>query len=112
MRTWYEALKSGEYTQGRGALCDPDGRMCCLGVAVDVLYDGDWELTPDGDWEVDGETYLPPEAWFTETFGVDSCNPIIRLGGSASMTKASSANDNYRLSFSEIADALKRTYDF
>lgn len=32
---WLEALESGEYTQGKGALC-ADGKFCCLGVACDL----------------------------------------------------------------------------
>lgn len=32
---WIEALRSGEYEQGRGSLkCD--GKFCCLGVALDI----------------------------------------------------------------------------
>ena len=32
---WLEALRSGQYTQGRGAL-RADDRYCCLGVLCDV----------------------------------------------------------------------------
>lgn len=38
---WLEALRSGRYAQGRGALCrvKPDGSrsFCCLGVLADTL---------------------------------------------------------------------------
>lgn len=40
---WIEALESGEYTQGKGALCD-EGSYCCLGVLQHVV-DGDVERT-------------------------------------------------------------------
>jgi hypothetical protein len=33
---WLEALRSGEYEQGMGAL-KKDGKYCCLGVLCDVL---------------------------------------------------------------------------
>ena len=32
---WLEALRSGEYKQGKGALCK-NGKFCCLGVLYDV----------------------------------------------------------------------------
>ena len=38
-RVWVEALKSGEYVQGRNALCQKNGdssEYCCLGVACEI----------------------------------------------------------------------------
>jgi hypothetical protein len=32
---WLDALRSGKYTQGQGALQD-DGKFCCLGVLCDI----------------------------------------------------------------------------
>lgn len=32
---WADALESGEYTQGQGALCK-NGEYCCLGVLIDL----------------------------------------------------------------------------
>lgn len=46
---WIAALESGEYTQGHGRLWDQhygDKRMCCLGVAGDLLVNkgkAEWE---------------------------------------------------------------------
>lgn len=51
-KRWVDALRSGEYKQGRGALCyeeeSSDGEssefyFCCLGVLIDVELYGDWE---------------------------------------------------------------------
>lgn len=33
---WLAALRSGVYKQGKGLLCDPAGRYCCLGVLQKV----------------------------------------------------------------------------
>lgn len=41
---WMTALRSGEYKQTRGQLCDHEGKMCCLGVLYDVAVDGDWDV--------------------------------------------------------------------
>jgi hypothetical protein len=38
MRIWVDALRSGEYTQGRGCLKSTSGNHCCLGVLCE-LYD-------------------------------------------------------------------------
>lgn len=46
MEKWVKALRSHEYEQGKNNLCSTDGydvdHYCCLGVAFDVLYDGEW----------------------------------------------------------------------
>lgn len=47
-KAWVEALRSGEYQQGRARLCTSDGAMCCLGVLVDVTQDGWWEQHEPG----------------------------------------------------------------
>jgi hypothetical protein len=36
---WIDALRSGKYTQGRGALRSQGNRFCCLGVLCDILPD-------------------------------------------------------------------------
>lgn len=33
---WLEALKSGEYKQGQGYLCDANNGYCCLGVLMEL----------------------------------------------------------------------------
>ncbi len=33
---WIKALRSGDYTQGRGVLRSMDDEFCCLGVLADV----------------------------------------------------------------------------
>lgn len=46
-KIWVDALRSGKFKQGHGKLCryigPGDGyEYCCLGVAAEVLYDGEW----------------------------------------------------------------------
>lgn len=46
-KRWVEALLSEEYRQGKDSLCTVDGSgesFCCLGVLLDIEYDGDWVL--------------------------------------------------------------------
>jgi len=43
---WVEALESGEYKRTSYRLHREDGTMCCLGVAYNEFFDGDWEFDP------------------------------------------------------------------
>ena len=51
---WVNALRSGDYEQGQGALKNPDGQYCCLGVLCD-LYDKHRmeEFGAESSWAVD-----------------------------------------------------------
>jgi len=99
-KKWVAALRSGDYTQGDGALCrlTPDGaKYCCLGVLVE---------------EVEGE-----DAWdFRATS--QRCtfqeNSAVLAGGYLAKTGVGSgyASDLMRMndlgtSFSEIADYIE-----
>lgn len=47
---WIQALRSGNYLQGRGVLRSSDDKYCCLGVCADILNPGTWtwtNLSPD-----------------------------------------------------------------
>lgn len=45
---WIEALQSGKYAQGTGALRSEDGeKFCCLGVLCDILDPGGWDSEND-----------------------------------------------------------------
>lgn len=41
---WCQALESGKYLQGKGALRTDDGRYCCLGVLCVVENVGEYEI--------------------------------------------------------------------
>jgi hypothetical protein len=47
---WVDALRSGEYEQGRGCLHDSNGSsFCCLGVLTDLYikeHDKEWHREP------------------------------------------------------------------
>ena len=62
-KEWIEALRSGDYEQGKGRLCG-DGGFCCLGVVADLEYDGYWLRDPPTTWMLDDAansvTRLPP----------------------------------------------------
>lgn len=43
---WVKALRSGEYGQTQGTLCDGNGNFCCLGVLEHIVLDGKVEHSP------------------------------------------------------------------
>src|SRR5690606_31843368 len=59
VNTWVKALRSGEYDQCKKRLHDGKG-FCCLGVAIDVLVEGDWKLGDSGHaYKFRGDFMLP-----------------------------------------------------
>lgn len=46
---WIDALRSGDYEQGRIAMRSAANRYCCLGVACDVSEVGVWHQPTDED---------------------------------------------------------------
>lgn len=107
-----EALRSGDYKQGRLSLRDTDDKFCCLGVACDVFR----KETGVGEWEKDfrgGDTYrfnasgsisgvgLPRRV--QEYFGFKNLEGWIEHKSISLMYM----NDWERLTFEEIANILE-----
>jgi hypothetical protein len=110
-----DALRSGEYEQGRSYLRQDDS-FCCLGVACEVArkngLEGNWELSnygagiqTFGNREYSSIAMLPAAVIYW--YGFDGEDPHLRL--TSTMT-ATQANDYYKLSFEEIADGFEHTY--
>src|SRR5688500_15014524 len=107
MRLWVDALRSGDYKQGRHYL-QADGKFCCLGVACQVAVAAGVPLRVRkyADRIVvygDCQSSLPPEVttWLGTGDGF----------GDVPVTKwllATRANDSHGWSFERIADALDR----
>ena len=73
---WVEALRSGEYEQGRSALRPEKGRFCCLGVLCDLhslankAGEG-WSGESYAGWT----NYLPAEV--RDWAGLDANDPAV-----------------------------------
>ena len=113
---WIDALRSGDYKQGRAVLRSQNDEFCCLGVLCD-LSGGEWSGTdqnaysfkpasPDGLEQTSSVHYLPPQvrydAELPNSFG--GCGDIILLNGNS--VALASLNDS-GLSFSQIADLIE-----
>lgn len=63
LRKWVQALRSGEYQQGREFMRSSN-TYCCLGVAMEVAYANGCPRDPNPNW---GQTSLLPanvSAWY------------------------------------------------
>jgi hypothetical protein len=129
---WINALRSGDYEQGQGALKNPDGQYCCLGVLCD-LYDKHRmeEFGAKSSWTVDtvslneyisvlgdrSEVGVPPNA-VVDWAGLSDNNPDIlidfedEVGDSrppCSWTFAiAELNDDKGFTFNELADLIEK----
>lgn len=96
---WLDALRSGEYEQGRDRLCI-DNRYCCLGVAAELFQTSRTEITVDPRHNIksyDGDHFFAP-SYVIAALGLRTNT------GSAFKSGVGLAGLNDRgVSFSEIA---------
>ena len=126
---WVNALRSGDYEQGQGALRNFDGQYCCLGVLCD-LYDKHRmeEFGAESSWAVDtvslneyisvlgdrSEVGVPPNA-VVDWAGLSDNNPDIlvdledEIGEEKYQYELAIAelNDDKGLTFNELADLIE-----
>lgn len=105
---WVEALRSGEYEQGAGALCDADGKRCCLGVLNDIIGT-----------EVEANLEVPGDPWYFRAYFRGRVNESSEQGLNSSYLQEwtglpsylqgelAEANDAH-VPFAEIADRIER----
>lgn len=101
---WLDALRSGQYEQGRGTMRTEDNKFCCLGVLCDLLDPGEWEQGPfTNAYFFDGMRDLPSTR-VKKRVGLlgllgphDGVSPVSKLAG---------MNDS-GYSFTQIADWIE-----
>jgi hypothetical protein len=97
---WVEALRSGEYTQGRGSLkdnYDGDIKHCCMGVLAEVAG---LELTPE-------ETTSSSTRWlFMGDQGYLSDPTLKSLGLDYGIQSVLIAKNDTSSTFEDIADYI------
>ena len=103
-KKWVAALRSGNYEQGRGALCR-EGKYCCLGVACVVAIENGLEVTAVKELS-DREIVLYDKQFSFPPTSVQKWLGLYTKCGSDSVDLVV-ANDNDGLSFSEIADLIE-----
>lgn len=112
---WVEALRSGNYEQGRCAMHRED-KFCCLGVLCDVHRHEQLELEGQApawveeSWEKNltyngASTLLPDEV--SKWAGFNSANPTIKIDG---VTCTIATHNDVGRSFEAIADAIEEQF--
>ena len=106
-KIWIEAMKSGEYKQASGGLCcvRPQGDVgfCCLGVAYDVLSDGDWSSR-----NVDGKAWgIQDESGYI-SYGMPEAKVLNEWGLSITDAKTLAKLNDEGWTFEQIADEIER----
>ncbi len=112
---WISALRSGEYTQGYGALNIGNTKFCCLGVLCD-LHKKDNRINPKSgycDWiklhesnklsYLDRTEELPASVY--KWAQLQESIPAVHYNGKPIILSV--LNDQLRLSFQEIADLIE-----
>jgi len=112
---WIEALRSGDYEQGRCAMHRGD-TFCCLGVLCDVHRKEQLESRGESDawveetWEENlsyyhASTILPAEV--SRWAGFNSTNPTIEIN---EKTNTIATHNDTGQSFEVIADAIEKQF--
>jgi hypothetical protein len=133
LRNWVQALRSGEYVQTRNELRSVNGGLCCLGVACEVaIRDGlnlrvEQAMAKYRYTDVLGcasTTSLP--ASVREWYGGVNCEVRVLVpwvlvravsrtgygahGNGGQFSTGMNLNDEWRLTFDQIADCVEYTY--
>lgn len=108
---WIEALKSGKYKKGSGALRRnfPDGSssFCCLGVALDIKSPNCWMTGYSGFSEITATGNRPRWKNFGPSEDGVKLDEEIGLECGSSATLAA-INDDSNLSFDEVIEFIKK----
>ncbi len=124
VRKWVEALRSGKYQQGEGALRihtpGEKDRFCCLGVACDALNPEGWHSTEGFGDEHVGFTFrehgieydTPPREFMADVLGIDNPDPVLLQQGEVEggALRATYVNDELAWGFEKIADLVEAKY--
>jgi hypothetical protein len=114
IRLWYEALRSGEFQQGRSQLAsfsaasDGGWKHCCLGVATEVAIRNNVLLgnPQKKEWYSYGAMPSPVSEWY----GIANSDPWLKLLNGAGHDRAACMNDIRDYSFEQIAEAIALTW--
>jgi len=115
-RRWVNALRSGNYKQGKAALkkdFSEDGagaEYCCLGVLCDLYsqeFGVPWEIDIEPAQSLMGESeYLPPAV--AQWAGLpDTTVPSVSIEGNKMLLPLTAINDDFDYDFEAIAELIE-----
>lgn len=125
MQKWVDALRSGEFKQGKGHLRVND-TYCCLGVACELALRDGVELPVEihaaqcnhavdlkekhsgGMYEYDGGSSVLPKQ-VSDWLGIGVAHPLAR-DDDGELRGVAELNDLHGMDFNRIADAIEAEY--
>ena len=114
---WVDALRSGEFTQGKGALRTKDNKYCCLGVLCELYLR---QTNDDVSWKYDdvflgyglyGEKAVLPNKVIKWSGIVNYNGKIIDNNVETNLVSLNDKGCSFKgCSFNEIADLIEKQY--
>jgi hypothetical protein len=106
-KLWVEALRSGDYKQGRSRLRDENNRFCCLGVLCNIYAQQNPEFAANQKYTFayDGLSGFPSYT-VREWAGLKDEDPTVYVNGIE--TSLSIVNDMHNFNFKQIARLIEK----
>lgn len=102
-KRWLDALRSGKYKQGVGALRKRGYKFCCLGVLCDIVKPSSWTICRGTIcYQMGNSTGLPPKEVLEVCGIVDDFFGFDGIG-----FRLTTMNDSENKTFNEIADFIE-----
>ena len=121
VRKWVKALRSGDYQQGKANLCKEDEisgdcEYCCLGVACDIIVEGDWIQHKNWIvWSIDPHkefampSYGDKKGWgWSDTTSFPSLKILTEMGLDVAYAQELAELNDKGWSFKKIANKIER----
>ena len=111
---WVEALRSGEYSQGKFKLYDGTN-YCCLGVLCNLYLNEkneDWYYLANGvgNYYCDGQSETLPQ-FVMDWAELDRHDPLVSVeSNNLDKTSISGLNDDLNYTFAQIADVIEAQF--
>lgn len=109
LKKWVEALRSGQYAQGKGTMRSGNS-YCCLGVAMEVAFDNGCPMPENPNWGITSTMPFSVLDWYGFPTSWGYTDPELRSPDGARREPASVLNDQ-GVPFQEIADRIVYTFD-
>lgn len=105
---WLEALRSGRYQQGTGALRNSDQCYCCLGVLADIRDPSRWSEQADNQDNLDRPAMYTYNSLSVEMLSGDLQRELGIYHIAGRLAAMNDGTDDHRKhSFAEIADYIE-----
>lgn len=110
-KLWANALRSGDYKQGRGQLRTEQNKFCCLGVLCNLHALAHPEIAAKQSRK---DSYLGSLSFLSEEVikwaGIKASNYSLKYSGEVISCSLIRDNDGLKKNFKQIADTIDKHY--